>query len=224
MRFSLLLRFAVIAALPVVCQTVPEGGLKPNEKPAEKLGLPARAAPTDYQAQGKAGEITIGAEYAGHSLPDPDGPLSTEDFVVVEAGFFGPQGAKLQITDGDFSLRINGNKKALPSEPYGVVVSNVKDPQWEPPEAPKQSKTSFGGASGGGGAADNGPPTPPKVPFEVQRKLSMRVRKASMPVGDRTLPEAGFLYFRYRGKEKSIHSIELIYSGGAGPVTRTLHP
>ncbi len=223
MRFSLLLRFAFIATLPVVCQTVPEGGLKPNEKPAEKLGLPPRAAPTDYQAQGKAGEITIGAEFAGHSLPTPDGPLSAEEFVVVEAGFFGPQGAKLQLTETDFSLRINGNKKVLASEPYGVVVDNVKDPEWEPPEAPKQSKTSFGGSSGGGGAAD-GPPTPPKVPFEVQRKLSMRVRRASMPVGDRTLPEAGLLYFKYRGKAKGIHSIELIYSGAAGSATLTLSP
>ncbi len=213
----------MIAALPVFCQTVPEGGLKPNEKPAEKLGLPPRATPTDYQAQGTAGQITIGAEFAGHSVPTPDGPLSTEDFVVVEAGFFGPPGAKLQLTEGDFSLRINGNKKTIASEPYGVVVDNVKDPEWVPPEAPKQSKTSIGGSSGGG-AADNGPPTPPKVPFEVQRKLSMRVRKASMPVGDRTLPEAGLLYFKYRGKEKGIHSIELIYSGAAGPVTLTLHP
>jgi hypothetical protein len=223
MRFSLLSRLALIAVLPVFAQTVPEGGLKPNEKPPEKLGLPPRAAPTDYQAQGKAGEITIGAEFAGHSVPTPEGPLSTEDFIVVEAGFFGPQGAKLQIADGDFSLRINGNKKVTPSEPYGLVVDNVKDPEWVPPEAPKQSKTSFGGASGGGGAAD-GPPTPPKVPFDVQRKLSFRVKRASMPVGDRTLPEAGLLYFKYRGKEKSIRSMELIYSGAAGPVTITLHP
>jgi hypothetical protein len=225
MRFTLLLRLAVIAALPGFCQTVPEGGLKPNEKPAEKLGLPPRAAPTDYQAQGKAGEITIAAEFAGHSLPTSEGPLSTEDFIVVEAGFFGPQGAKLQIADGDFSLRINGNKKTTPSEPYGVVVSNVKDPEWEPPEAPKQSKTSFGGASAGGGGGNSAdPPTPPKVPFDIQRKWSIRVKRASMPVGERTLPEAGLLYFKYRGKEKSIRSLELIYSGAAGPVTLTLHP
>jgi hypothetical protein len=222
MRFSLLFRWVFLAVLPVFAQTVPEGGLKPNEKPPEKLGLSPRAAPTDYQAQGKAGEITIGAEYAGHSLPTPEGPLSAEEYVVVEAAFFGPQGAKLQIADGDFSMRINGNKKVIPSEPYGVVVDNVKDPEWIPPEGPKQSKTSFGGGGSGGGA--DGPPTPPKVPFEVQRKLSFRVKRASMPVGDRALPEAGLLYFKYRGKEKSIRSIELIYSGAAGPVTITLQP
>lgn len=218
---------ALIAAAPVFGQTgvqIPEGGLKPNEKPAEKLGLTPRAAPTDYQAQGKAGEFTIGAEFAGHSLPTPDGPLSTEEFVVVEAGFFGPPGAKLQLTEADFSLRINGNKKVLPSEPYGLVVGNVKDPEWAPPE-PKKEKTSFGGASGGGGgAADSGPPAPPKVPFDVQRKLAARVKQASMPVGDRTLPDAGFIYFKYRGKEKGIHSLELIYSGAAGPATLTLNP
>jgi hypothetical protein len=45
-----------------------------------------------------------------------------------------------------------------------------------------------------------------------------------MPVGDRTLPEAGLLYFKYRGKEKGIHSLELIYSGAAGQATIPLHP
>lgn len=212
---------ALVLALPLCGQT-PVSDAKADLKLAtEKLGLPPRAAPTDYQAQGKAGEITIAAEFAGHSVPTPEGPLTDEEYVVVEAGLFGPPGAKLQLTEGDFSLRINGNKKAQPSEPYGRVVDSVKDPDWVPPEK-HENKTMIGGSSNAGG--DNGPPTTPKVPFEVQRKLSLRVRKASMPVGNRTLPEAGLLYFRYRGKEKGIHSLELIYSGAAGQATIELHP
>ena len=221
MRFSLIYKMALVLALPLCGQT-PVSDAKADLKLAtEKLGLPPRAAPTDYQAQGKAGEITIAAEFAGHSVPTPEGPLTDEEYVVVEAGLFGPPGAKLQLTEGDFSLRINGNKKAQPSEPYGRVVDSVKDPDWVPPEK-HENKTMIGGSSNAGG--DNGPPTTPKVPFEVQRKLSLRVRKASMPVGNRTLPEAGLLYFRYRGKEKGIHSLELIYSGAAGQATIELHP
>jgi hypothetical protein len=228
MRFSFFSGMALIAALRLCGQTparTPESVQADLKLANEKLGLPPRAAPTDYQAQGKAGEITIAAEFAGHSVPTPEGPLSDEEYVVVEAAFFGPAGTKLQLTEGDFSLRINGNKKAQPSDPYGLVASTVKDPEWEPPEKHDGNKTSFGSAGSGGVAADNGsPPTPSKVPFEIQRKLSLRVRKVSMPVGDRTLPEAGLLYFKYRGKEKGIHSLELIYSGAAGQATIPLHP
>jgi hypothetical protein len=222
MRF--LFSIAVVISAGLFGQ-VPEGGLKPNEKPAtDKLGLPPRVAPTEYQAQGKAGEITIGAEFAQHSVPTPEGPLSTEEYVVVEAGFFGAPGARLQLSPGDFSLRINGNKKTTPAEPYGLVVDSVKDPEWVPEvKQEKGGKTSFG-SGGRGGGGDSGPPTPPKVPFDVQRKLAIRVKKASMPEGDRALPEAGLLYFKYRGKEKSIHSLELIYSGPAGQATLELHP
>jgi hypothetical protein len=224
MRFSFVYKMALIVALPLCGQT-PVSDAKADLKLAnEKLGLPPRAAPTDYQAQGKAGEITIAAEFAGHSVPTPEGPLTDEEYVVVEAGFFGPPGAKLQLTEADFSLRINGNKKVQPSEPYGRVVDSVKDPEWTPPEK-HENKTMIGGSSNAGTVGgDNGAPTTPKVPFEVQRKLSLRVRKASMPVGDRTLPEAGLLYFKYRGKEKGIHSLELIYSGAAGQATIELHP
>jgi hypothetical protein len=45
-----------------------------------------------------------------------------------------------------------------------------------------------------------------------------------MPVGEHALPEAGLLFFQYRGKTESIHSIELIYAGPAGEVTLNLQP
>jgi hypothetical protein len=45
-----------------------------------------------------------------------------------------------------------------------------------------------------------------------------------MPVGEHALPEAGLLFFQYRGKTESIHSIELIYAGPAGEATLNLQP
>src|SRR5580700_12339764 len=100
MRFSFVYKMALIATLPLCGQT-PVSDAKADLKLAnEKLGLPPRAAPTDYQAQGKIGEITIGADFAGHSVPTPEGPLTDEEYVVVEAAFFGPAGARLQLTEG----------------------------------------------------------------------------------------------------------------------------
>lgn len=191
----------------------------------ESRGMPPRAAPTDYQAQAKAGSVTIGAEFLGHSVPRAEGPLSSEDYVVVEIGFFGPKDARLTLSTGDFSLRINGKKSALPSQPFVLVARTIKDPQWEPPDAAankekSKSKTSLGG----GGQDQNGPPPPVHVPIELQRAMAQHLQKSSLPEADRQLPEAGLLYFQYRGRTQSIRSLELTYAGPAGNATLNLQP
>ena len=217
-----LLAALTIGALMAACgqgQDTPTKGA-----PIEAKGLPPRATPADYQAQTKAGAVTIAAEFTRHSVPTAQGPLSTEDFVVVEMALFGPPDARLKISANDFSLRINGKKAALSSSPYGMILSSVKDPEWQPPEPPK-SKSKGGLTSGGNGdQGDNAPPPPVKIPIEVQRAMAQRVQKATLPEGDRTLPQAGLIYFQYRGAAKGIRSVELIYDGPAGKATLALQP
>jgi len=189
-------------------------------------GLPPRVSANDYQAQGKAGDITIAADFARHSVPTAQGTLSTEEFVVVELGLFGPPEAKAQVSLEDFTLRINGKKTPLSTEPVGLVVSSLKDPEWVPPDAEPKGK-SKGGLTGGGGGGQsdaNEPPKEVKVPFEVQRSMAQRTQKAVLPLGERTLPIAGLIFFSYRGKAKGISSVELIYSGSAGKATLKLQP
>ncbi len=187
----------------------------------EKKGMPPRATPGDYQAHARAGAVTIAAEFMGHSVPRPEGPLSTEEFVVIETGLFGSPGERLKLSPDDFSLRINGKKTALASLPFGFVAGSLKDPEWAPPEqAQSKSKTSFGS----GGQGDNTPPPPVHVPIELQRAMAHYLQKAALPEGDRALPEAGLIFFQYRSKTSSIHSIELIYAGPAGKATLTLQP
>ena len=187
--------------------------------------MPPRAAPADYQAQAQAGTVTIAAEFTGHSVPTAQGTLSTEDYVVIETALFGSPGARITLSSEDFSLRINGKKTPLPSQPYGLVVGSLKDPEWEPPApaAPK-SKTSMGGGGKGEQGEANAPPAPVQIPIEVQRAMAQRVQKAALPEGDRALPQAGLIFFQYRGKTQSIHSIELIYAGPAGKATLKLQP
>lgn len=212
--------------------SVPSYGQAPEAKPSpsseqaanEAHGMPPRAAPTDYQAQGRAGTVTIAAEFMGHSVPRPEGPLSTEDYVVVETGLFGAAGQRLTLSPEDFSLSINGKKSPLPSQSYVVVVKSVRDPEWVAPgelEAKKSSKTSLGS---GGGQTDNGPPPPVHIPIELQRAMAQDVKKAALPEGDRPLPQAGLLFFEYRSKTKSIHSLVLNYSGPAGKTSINLQP
>ena len=80
----------------------------------EGKGIPPRATPADYQAHAAAGTVTIGAEFAGHAVLTPEGATyTTEDYVAVETGLFGPAGARLQISSGDFSLHVYAKKMKI---------------------------------------------------------------------------------------------------------------
>jgi hypothetical protein len=194
-------------------------------KEVEAKRMPPRVAATEYQAQGQAGSVTIGAEFMGHAVPTPEHTFSTEDYIVVEAGLFGPPDAHTTLSRDDFSLRIAGRKVPLASEPYELVLKNLKDPEWQPPESKeeKESKSSLT-TGGGGGGGDKVPPIPPKMPFPLRRAMEQQVQKAAMEIGDRPLPQAGLLFFSWHGKPENIKSMELIYSGAAGKATLTLQP
>jgi hypothetical protein len=182
-------------------------------------GLPPRATPGDYQAHIQAGSVTLAAEFTGHSLPTPDAVLTTENYVAVEVGFFGPPGAHLNFSPGDFSLRINGKKTPSPAQPYAVVFKSLKDPNYVTPGGnAKSSKTSLGG-----GADQNASPLPPivHIPIDVERTMEQRVQKAALPEGDRPLPQAGLIFFEHHGK---VSSVELTYTGPAGTAILTLQP
>src|ERR1700722_11029155 len=189
----------------------------------EMKGMPPRATPGDYQAHAAAGTLTVGAEFLGHSIPTPQGTLTTEDYVVVETALFGPADARLKISSDEFSLRVNEKKASLPSQPFGMVFRSLKDPDWAPPDAPEaKSKSSF--STGGQGGQGNDPPAPVHMPLELQRAMQQRVQKASLPAGDRALPQAGLIFFPYRGKGSGIDSLELTYAGPAGKDTLMLQP
>ncbi len=193
------------------------------EAPAEARGLPPRAAPSEYLSQVQAGALTLAAEFKGHSVPTLQGPLTTEEYVVVEAGLYGPAGTRVRLSSGDFSLRINGRKPPLEGQPFGLVFASLKDPEYQPPDS--GSKKSKGGISTGGGQSqDDGPPVPAKIPVPVQRAMAQRVQRAAFPEGDRALPQAGVLFFQYRGKAAGIKSVELIYNAPSGAVTLPLQP
>ena len=210
---------AIAAALALaLCQSVLAQGAA-DAKRQDAKGLPPRATPADYQAAAKAGTVTLAADFAGHGVPTSDGVFSTEEYVVVEVGLFGPSAAHLNLSYKDFSLRINGKKAPLAAQLYEGVFRSLKDPEWVPPDAPEsKSKTGIGT----GGAQGDAPAAPVHMPIGLQLAMEQKVRKASIPEGDRALPEAGLIFFLHGGKIGSIHAVELIYNGAAGKVTLTL--
>jgi hypothetical protein len=188
----------------------------------QSKGMPPRATPGDYQAHAQAGALTIAAEYAGHSIPDPQSVLSTEDYVVVEVGVFGAPDAHLNLSYENFSLKINGKKTTYPAQEVTRIFKSLKDPEFEPAvKAEAKTKTNIGGSGGGGGAADSGLPPIVHIPIAVERGWEQKVQKLSLPEGDRPLPAAGLIFFEHHGKA---NSIELIYNGPAGKATLILQP
>lgn len=227
LRTVLLIAGVLIFAVSLPAQEENAKGPEALSKETPAKGMPPRAAPSEYQAQAKAGTVTIGAEFMGHAVPTPEQTVDSEDYIVVEAGLFGPAGARLALVRDDFSLRINGKKNVSPSEPYELVFHSLKDPQWQPPEESEESKSKSGTGittGNGGGGGDKLPPIPPKMPFPLRRAMEQHVQRAAMQEGERALPQAGLLFFLYRGKTEGIRSLELIYNGAAGNATLTLQP
>lgn len=198
----------------------PAAEAKGDEAMNRAGGLPPRATPGDYQFRTQAGKITITAEFTGHDVRTLEGgPYTTEDYVMVETALFGPQDTKLEMSYRDFSVRINGKKNVQPAAPTLTVFKSLKDPDWEPPEE-KASKTSIG--TGGGDNNSGDLPRLTHIPIERERAMQQRVMKVSLGEGDRPLPQAGMLFFEYRGSVKSIHSLELLYNGPAGKASIVL--
>jgi hypothetical protein len=203
----------VVAVIAVLSQAVPGQQPESKEPQASSIkGIPPRSTPGDYQAHIEAGGITLAGEFTGHSVPTPDGVYESEDYVVVEVGLFGPPETRKKLAHEDFSMRINGKKAPLPAQPFELVMKSLKDPLWAPPESPAKSKSSLST----GGTPDNSPPPVVHMPFDLKRTMELRVQKAALPEGERALPGAGLLFFQYRGKDKSINSVELIYAGVPG--------
>src|SRR5579859_3113992 len=209
MRYFFILSAIIpVASFCLFAQT-PAASPGDNAQASATRGMPARATPGDYQAHANAGPLTVGAEFMQHSVATPEGLLTTEDYVVVEAGLFGPPGSRTTLSFQDFSLRINDKKNPQRSEPYALVFKSLKDPEWESEvKVEQKSKTSIG--TGGGNSGD--PPPVIHVPIKLQREWEARATKAAFPEGDRVLPQAGLLFFQYRGKASGIHSLELIYT------------
>jgi hypothetical protein len=221
------LRAGLLAGLlaATILLSAQESAAPQDAKELGQRGMPPRATPGDYQVQGKAGNVTIGAEFMGHAVPTPESTFESDDYVVVEVGLFGSAGTHTTLARGDFSLRINGKKSALPSEPLELVYHSLKDPQWQPPVDPDAKSSKGGGlTTGDGGGGDKVPPLPPKMPFELRRAMNLKVDRTRMEEGERPLPQAGLLFFSYRGKREGIRSLELIYSGAAGSATLDLAP
>jgi hypothetical protein len=174
------------------------------------------------------GTRTLAAEFMIHSISTPKGVYVAEKYLVVDAALFGE--GRLLTSAAHFKLRINGARQPIfPQTPEWVAVS-IKDPAW----ANGTPQLTMGAGVGNAGVTLGGPPrverfpgdptarrpqpagTPAKVESVPTASMEEQIQLASMPEGERRLPSGGLLYFAYKGKVKSLKSVELLYEGPAG--------
>ncbi len=197
-------------------------------------GTQPKATVKEYPVQGKAGEVALGAEYLVHSFSSQGQTFFAEDYLVVEVAAYPPKGGQVELSTGQFMLRINGKKGLLFPDPAGIVAGSLKYSDWEYPRTVQ--------ADAGVGPADvilgrptpeprfpgdrresqrRGPPVtraPAQVPGGMEKQQAQTAAEAAV---ESALPQSayagavgGHLYFRYKGKTKSLKKLELIYRQG----------
>ncbi len=217
------MRAHVAVALFSVCCAF--GQTTPKEKAA------------DYAVHGKDGTTAIGAEYLVHSIPAGTRTFIASDYLVVEVAVFPVFGESIEISTSTFTLRLNGKKEVISAEGPGFVAASVKYPDWE-----QRKNVEVQGGIGDAGVVLGRPPVAGRFPGDPAPQQSRLPRAPTAPddrngiekeeparaeevIAQKALPEgpaekpvSGYVYFRYRGKVKSIKTLELIYNGKSGPV------
>ncbi len=183
--------------------------------------LDARDSPADYPVQGAVVDMKIGVEYMVRSFLADNQSFTIDDYLIVEMGVFPQREAKLDLRR--FTLRINGNS-ILHTQTPGMVAASVKYPDWT------MRPSMQGGATTPDGRGviigrdprvgrwpgdprqspepENRTPQvqPDKEPIDYERLIT----RSSLPEGKFNKALAGFLYFPYNGKLKSIKTVELL--------------
>jgi hypothetical protein len=198
---------------------------------------------TDYPIHGTAGRVSIGADYLIHSIPAGAQTFLTKDYLVVEVAVFPAVAEPVAIDGNTFKLRLNGQKFPLTSVAPGFVAASLKYPDWE-----QHRITEVSAGVGDANVTLGRPPTVgrfPDDPNDPQNRIPPRPRppttdeqngvqrerpatfdeviaRTALLEGPAHRPVSGFLYFPYKGKIKSLKSIELLFESQNGSVTLKL--
>jgi hypothetical protein len=205
-------------------------------------GTGPKSAAADYPAHAKTGLISIGAENMGRNIASPARSLVSDDYLVIDVALYSEGNRPFTLSDGQFALRVNGKKTWLAPQSPAMVASSLKYPDWE------TRPQLIGGVESGNGEILVGRPASvgrfpgdprigqrvpqaPRAPDPPDRsgvdKISPAtpeevVNRSALPEGEVHPPVSGYLFFYYKGKLKSIKSLELRYEGPAGAVSLLL--
>jgi hypothetical protein len=202
-------------------------------------GTKVRESVAAYPAQAQIGDVGIGADLIGHYLPLPHTTLYSNSYLVVEVALFAPPTEKVNISNGQFVLNING-RRLMPQSPGFVTLAyTVPDMRERTPHL--EAGGGVGGVTIGTGANPTAPKFPgdpnpadyPRVPSRPPQSTpgdeeseNADPRKAilevALPEGAHATPISGYLFYSFEGKLKRIKHAELEYSSSHGSASLAL--
>jgi hypothetical protein len=178
------------------------------------VALDVRATPAEYPVQGSVADMKVGVEYMVRSFLAEGQSFSIDDYLIVEIGVFPQREANCDLRR--FTLRVNG-KTVLQTQTPGFVAASVKYPDWRMrPSLEASAGDVIVGRQPRVGRFPGDPrqsPTPRQRPPDVEHApvdYERIIKNAALPEGKFNRPVAGFVYFPYDGKLKSIKTVELL--------------
>jgi hypothetical protein len=198
---------------------------------------------TDYPVHADVGTVSIGADYLVHSIPAHNQTFFARDYLVVEVAVFPGRQEPFEIGANTFTLRMNGRKEIILPDTPGSVAASLTYPDWE-----QHRRTEVQAGVGDAGVTIGRPPVvgrfpddptpgqtrlprPPQAPTPedqhgIEQDSPQTADEAlplvALPNAPANKPVAGYVFFHYRGKAKSIKSLDLVYEGKQGSVTLKL--
>ncbi len=160
------------------------------------------------------------AEFCGHSVPYAGTTYFTADHIVVEIEVLPDKSTPIRLTSGEFRLRINGKKDLLAPETPSMVAASLQYSDWsQRPRLVAQAGPIIVGRPRQQPRfpGDTRPGQPPNRPVDRQddhpatKTDAEAIVEAALPEGPTLGPTKGLVYFPYRGKLKSLKTIELLW-------------
>ena len=184
---------------------------------APQLGaVEVRKSPAEYPAQVEVADMKVGVEYMVTSFSAEGHTFSVEDHLLLEVGIF-PRG-EARVDLRRFTLRINGKQLVMTQTP-GMVAASVKYPDWT---SKPNLQANVGGVMVGRPQRVERFPGDRRIP-ETRRSpvdgdspqpegtdYAGLITKWALPEGQFNRALAGYVYFPYDGKLKSIKTVELL--------------
>lgn len=170
----------------------------------------------EYPAHARAGAVEIGAKYLPNGAPAGPDLYASKNLLVVEVAVFPLSKTATTISKSQFRLSVDDKLTLAPASGASTASG--------PLAAARDSSTEGAVELGGppithvGGKQDvqsEMPRRPIALDPESNERSPAPPRKTELPQGVITKPVTGYLFFRFDGDSKSIHSLALTYSDGS---------
>ena len=178
-----------------------------------------RQKAADYPVRANAGRAELGAEFLMHSIPSSRGYYFAKSYLVVDVGVFPKPGGILEVSAGQFTLRLNGASAVLMAQSPGMVAASLKYPDWGMPAGLS------GRASVGNIGIDSDPRPAGRFPGDPHAQTpdpnqedepDHQISLVALPDVVSERPARGCVFFASGIKAKKIKSLDLEWTGPAG--------